>query len=99
MNKTSVLSRLWKKSKCGKKGNQKKSKKRKSSRSDGPRDSSTSHQSSSVTGSTMLALGDSVVKRLNGWKMSNNAKCKVNVKAFPGAKIQDMYHYATPSLE
>ena len=45
-------------------------------------------------------LGDSIVKEVKGWELSNNLKRshKVVVKSFSGAKIQCMRQYIKPSL-
>ena len=33
-----------------------------------------------------------------GWKLPNNSSSKSLVKAFPGAKVDDMFHYANLTL-
>ena len=40
-------------------------------------------------GKSVVILGDSMVKHLNGWEMSKKIKnCKVYVRSFPGAKVR-----------
>ena len=40
-------------------------------------------------GKSVVILGDSMIKHLNGWEMSKKIKnCKVYVRSFPGAKVQ-----------
>ena len=46
---------------------------------------------------TTLIMGDSTVTGLMEKKMSRNRKVKI--RFFPGAKINDMFHYAIPLLE
>ena len=46
---------------------------------------------------TTLIMGDSTVSSLMEKKMSRNRKVKI--RFFQGAKIKDMFHYATPLLE
>ena len=45
---------------------------------------------------TVVIQGDSIVKNVQGWKLSTNARSVV--KAFPGAKVEDMFHYIKPTL-
>ena len=49
---------------------------------------------------SIFFIGDSMVKHLNGWKMSKklNANCKVLVKTFSGAKTTCMNDYVKPSV-
>ena len=48
---------------------------------------------------SVVILGDSMVKHLNGWEMSKKIKnCKVYVRSFPGAKVQCMDDYKKPSI-
>ena len=49
---------------------------------------------------SIFVIGYSVVKHLNGWKMSKklNANCKVFVKTFSGAKTTCMNDYVKPSV-
>lgn len=46
-----------------------------------------------------IILGDSIIKRLNSWKLWNSTKSKVKVCFCPGAHVKDMYHYVVPSLD
>ena len=39
---------------------------------------------------TVVILGDSIVKNVQGWKLPNNSSSKSLVKAFPGAKVDDI---------
>ena len=42
-------------------------------------------------GKSVVILGDSMVKHLNGWEMSKKIKnCKVYVRSFPSAKVQNV---------
>ena len=44
--------------------------------------------------------GNSVLKSVNGWKMSRKAtNCKFSIKSFSGAKIKDMNDYIKPALQ
>ena len=49
---------------------------------------------------SIIAIGNSLVKHLNGWKMSKklNANCKVLVKTFSGAKTTCMSDCLKPSV-
>ena len=47
---------------------------------------------------TVVILGDSIVKNVQGWKLPNNSSSKSLVKAFPGAKVDDIFHYVKPTL-
>ena len=50
-------------------------------------------------GKSVVILGDSMVKHLNGWEMSKKTKnCKVYVRSFPAAKVQCMNDYKKPSV-
>ena len=50
-------------------------------------------------GKSVVILGDSMVKHLNGWEMSKKIKnCKVHVRSFPGEKVQYMDDYKKPSI-
>lgn len=46
---------------------------------------------------TITIVGDSMIKEIQGWKLSKNPRTVV--KSFSGAKVADMYHYVQPSLE
>ena len=45
-----------------------------------------------------VLLGDSIVKDVKGWKLSDD-KNKVVIKYFSGAKTKDMESYTIPTLE
>ena len=46
----------------------------------------------------VVSLGDSMIKHINPRQLQNGVKPKIAVKAFPGATIPDMSHYAKPTL-
>ena len=46
---------------------------------------------------TVVVLGDSIVKYVQGQKLSN--KVRTVVKSFSGAKVDHMFHYMKPTLE
>ena len=48
---------------------------------------------------TTVTLGDSIIKRLNSFKMSTATNNKVVVRSFPGTRVRDMYYFAHPVLE
>ena len=48
--------------------------------------------------SITVILGDSMVKDLKGWELSND-KQKVIVKSFRGAKMRRLYWHAKPTIE
>ena len=45
-----------------------------------------------------VIIGDSMTKRLQGWKIARKVCHRVVVKAFPGATTSDMEHYLRPAL-
>ena len=50
---------------------------------------------------SVVIIGDSMIKHLNGWDMSkevHKSECKIYVKSFPGAKTSYMKDYVKPSL-
>lgn len=47
---------------------------------------------------TTVIVGDSMVKRVQGWKIGKKVGHRVVVKAFPGATAADMKHYLKPTL-
>ena len=50
-------------------------------------------------GKSVVILGDSMVKHLNGWEMSKKVKnFKEYVRSFPNAKVQCMDDYKKPSI-
>lgn len=48
--------------------------------------------------STTVIIGDSIISRLQGWRMSDKNN-KVVVRSFGGAKVNDLFHYLVPTLE
>ena len=48
---------------------------------------------------TTVILEDSIIKRLNSFKMSKATNTKVVIRSFPGARVRDMYYYVHPVLE
>ena len=50
-------------------------------------------------GKSVVILGDSMVKHLNGWEMSKKMKnCNVYIPSFPCAKVQCMNDCKKPSI-
>lgn len=47
---------------------------------------------------TTVIIGDSMVSRIQGWKMTDKSN-KITVKSFPGATTDDMSDYIKPSLK
>ena len=50
---------------------------------------------------SVVIIGDSMIKHLNGWDMSekvHKSECKIYVKSFPGVKTSCMKNYVKPSL-
>uniref|UniRef100_A0A7M5X7G8 SGNH hydrolase-type esterase domain-containing protein n=1 Tax=Clytia hemisphaerica TaxID=252671 RepID=A0A7M5X7G8_9CNID len=47
---------------------------------------------------TVAVVGDSMIKYIKGFKLSNKSN-KVVVKTFPGAKVDCMKHYIKPTLD
>lgn len=45
-----------------------------------------------------VIIGDSLVSKLDGWRMSNKLS-RVSVKAFPGSTTKDMTDYIKPSIK
>ena len=58
------------------------------------------HNNQGKSGKSVVILGDSMIKHLNGWEMSKriNSKCKIFVKTFSGATTTCMEEYTKPSL-
>ena len=46
---------------------------------------------------TTLIVGDSIISGINEKRLSRNNKL-VRVRSFPGAKVQDMFHYLVPLI-
>ena len=47
---------------------------------------------------TTVIIGDSMIKRVQGWKIARKVGHRVVVKAFPGATSSEMDHYLKPAL-
>ena len=47
----------------------------------------------------MIIAGDSLVKNVQGWRVSKGMKVKTVVKAFPGASFEDMFDYIKPTIK
>lgn len=63
-------------------------------------DESTKNDTDNGNGSNRtntVILGDSIISKLEGWRMSNNSN-RISVKSFSGAKVEDMFHYIKPTL-
>ena len=45
----------------------------------------------------VVILGDSMLSKLDGWKMSNR-EVKVKVRSFPGSTVRDLQDYIKPTL-
>ena len=43
--------------------------------------------------------GDSLIKIVQGWRVSKGMKVKAVVKAFPGASVEDMFDYIKPTTK
>ena len=58
------------------------------------------HNNQGKSSKSVVILGDSMIKHLNGWEMSKriNSKCKIFVKTFSGATTTCMEDYIKPSL-
>ena len=82
--------------------NTRKSRKQQNSSNSNNSDKSTlkdrSVENSSNQRSTTVIIGDSIISRLQGWRMSDK-KNKVIVRSFPGAKVDDLFHYVIPTLQ
>ena len=48
---------------------------------------------------TIVLLGDSMVKNVQGWNVGKEIKQRFVVKSFSGAKVDDMYHYVKPTMQ
>ena len=46
-----------------------------------------------------LIVGDSIVKNIEGWRLSKRMKSSVPVKSIPGATTKGMKHHIKESLE
>ncbi|CAB3991187.1 Hypothetical predicted protein, partial [Paramuricea clavata] len=48
---------------------------------------------------TIVLLGDSMVKNVQGWNVGKEVKQRFVVKSFSGAKVDDMYHYVKSTMQ
>ena len=55
-------------------------------------------KSSVANQKTTVVIGDSLLKNLRQHSIGKATKSKVQVKCFPGARLQDMKHYSIPAL-
>lgn len=62
------------------------------------RGNKTQNRNDNVNKQVVAVIGDSMIKHVKGYKLSNKDK-KVVVKTFPGAKTNCMQHYLKPTLE
>ena len=60
---------------------------------------SKAHNKKDYKQKSVIILGDSMIKHVNGWEISRKLQgnCKVNVKHFSGAKTKCMKDYIKPS--
>ena len=47
----------------------------------------------------VVIAGDSLIKNVQGWRVSNGTKVKTVVKAFPGAFVEDMFDHIKPTMK
>ena len=47
----------------------------------------------------VVIAGDSLIKNVQGWRVSKGMKVKTVVKAFPGASVEDMLDYVKPTIK
>ena len=47
----------------------------------------------------VVIAGDSLIKNVQGWRVSKATKVKTVVKAFPGASVEDMFDYVKPTTK
>ena len=47
----------------------------------------------------LVIAGDSLIKNVQGWRVSKATKVKTVVKAFPGASVEDMFDYTNPTVK
>ena len=47
----------------------------------------------------VVIAGDSLIKNVQGWRVSKGMKVKTVVKAFPGASVEDMFDYIKPTIK
>jgi len=59
-------------------------------------ESNTAKEPTNKDSRTVVVISDSIVKHVQGWKLSSSSRTVV--KAFPGAKVDDIFHYVKPTL-
>ena len=64
-----------------------------------PPSSSASIKDAETKRPVVVIAGDSLVKNVQGWKVSNSRRIKTVVKAFPGASVEDMFDYIKPTIK
>ena len=47
----------------------------------------------------VVIAGDSLIKNVQGWRVSKGMKVKTVVRAFSGASVEDMFDYIKPSIK
>ena len=47
---------------------------------------------------TTIIVGDSILSKLHGWKMSDKSN-RISIRSFPGSKVDDMKDYIKPSIK
>ena len=63
-----------------------------------PSSDTNSHQMNTKKTVVVIA-GDSLIKNVQGWRVSKGMKVKTVVKAFPGASFEDMFDYIKPTIK
>ena len=63
-----------------------------------PSSDTNSHQTNTKKPVVVIA-GDSLIKNVQGWRVSKGMKVKTVVKAFPGAFVEDMFDYIKPTIK
>ena len=63
-----------------------------------PSSDTNSHQTNTKKPVVVIA-GDSLIKNVQGWRVSKGMKVKTVVKAFPGASFEDMFDYIKPTIK
>ena len=65
-----------------------------------PQPSSDTNSDQINTKKTVVVIaGNSLVKNVQGWRVSKGMKVKTLVKAFPGASFEDMFDYIKPTIK
>ena len=57
------------------------------------------HQAGNQNRANVVIVGDSMLKYVNPAKLRKSTKYNINVKTFPGAKVEDMKYYVKPALD